>query len=297
MNMENRPQMKEMVSSETLAKEFDKETFDAASAELASELTNANQEMRSQILLERFIDCAPDFLSRSQYSPRRETKLFDRFGFRPMGMNLEKMESEGLLIAGEYRPILLGKANNQSRLESKGVVYGGTTIFYLAPNELVETEVGEGDIVSTAKLSGCSVLILRGGSKITMAHITTPQEIFDATKTMITAGKKVNGEVILITPEFFAIPGNKDSELTAKEFTNKRNALLENVQQFAGAAQIKIKTGGYPYVSADAYRDRRINEMAVVVSKNTCDTIGYAWKTSEDQITTFNFFQDTAHTV
>ena len=295
--MENGPRPAKIVDARILAKEYDEEIFDFASDKLAAEFKNAEKETRAQILLGRFSDCAPQFLLKPNQRPKRETNLYDRFGIRPMNIDFQKMKNEKQLQIGSYRSVLLGKESWRSNFDSKGLVYGNTKIFYLEPNEIIQATVGDGDIVSTARLSSCSVLVLKNGPAITMAHLTTPQEIIRASKKIIEKAGAAGSEVTLITPEFFPIQGDEYSELSAKKFTANRNELLETVQQYADASHVKLKTGGYPYISTHAYHDSRIFETAVVASSDTCETFGYSWKLDDNNKTSFDFYPDTKHSI
>jgi hypothetical protein len=285
------------IEKQSAEQEYDQGIFDLADKELTKEFSEADVKERVGILMERMIDCVSLFLEPNK-KLNMETKLFERFGMRPMKIDLRQMEASREITVEAYRSALLGEKERGGHSESLGLIYGPTRIFYLAPNEIMETEIGDQDIVCTARLSSCSVLIERRGNKVAMAHITTPQEVFEAGKKLIAqAGAKTAEQVVLITPEFSAIQGDKKSELMSKNFNDRRDYLINNLRQHAGNARVEFLVGAYPYISTDAERDRRVSETLVMAGKGFCLTVGYSWETDDRGKSVFVFYPETAHFV
>ena len=285
------------IEKQSSEKEYDEEIFDLADKELTKEFREAEVKDRVKILMERMIDCASLFLDPNK-RPSIETKLFERFGMRPMKIDLLQMEDNKEITVEAYRSALLGGKERSGCSESIGLIYGPTRIFFLPPNEMIKTELDDQDIICTARLSSCSVLMERDGNKITIVHITTPQEVPEAGKKIIKeASAKASQQVVLITPEFSPIRGDKKSAMAAKEFNGWRTILLESLRRYAEVNQVEFKDGDYPYISADAERDRRVSETLVMAGKDFCFTVGYSWETDDRGKTSFVFYPETVHFV
>jgi|GEM_PF-4164666 len=280
--MENRFTPQEVVMPSILAREYESESFAEASGELTREFSQATPEQRRHILMGRFIDCAPALLHSDRYKNSGETEFFNLFGMRPMDIDLYRMQDRDQLVIKPYRAMLLD-GKDTPIIDSRAILYGPTTAYYVAPNELIRVELGDQDIISTAQLSSCTVLILQEGSVVTMAHITTPQEISEASKRLLSQVKSNEACLSLIMPEFFPIHDNEKSISRADNFNANRTATIRSVSRVAADAHVPLTVGCYPFISLDAARDRHISETAVVAGKTFCSTIGYTWDIDNDR--------------
>lgn len=287
----------ESVIPSALAMEYDKEHFASVKSELSNEFARARPENQRSILIDRFVDGASIFLQTPNTSSATETNLFEKYGMRPMKIDLAKMAERKSLEVSKYRTALFGKEEKHFHPDSQGLVYGPSHLYNVAPNELLTVELNDQDVVSTLRLSSCTALVLREKNKVTVAHVTSPSEVFDASKAMIASAHDEDSEITVIAPEYKAIPGDAESEQFAARLIKERDELMKKIKDEAESAKILLKIGGYPYISAGIDRDRRVSEAAMIVGKDFCATIGYSWSVDKDNKRQNKFFTDTTRLV
>ncbi len=289
---------REIVDINEQKKEFEPELFRDACERLSSEYNEASEDGKRDILISRFIDCASLLICDWKNRTKKETDFFERFSMRPMWIDIYSARRYEYAKVMRYRESLLHYevVGLKQGTDSKGLVYGPSNIFMLEPNEMIEVDMKEQDIVVTAKLTGCSVLVLKNGKTTTVVHITTPQEVLEASQKIVDMATKTGGQVTLITPEFIPDPNSDIAIADAKIFTDDRDTIVRKLEQEVSKFEnVSLQIGGYPYIRYDSVRDRRVFETAVIVGKDFCETIGYNWKINNDDKKELTFFPDTRH--